>query len=139
MKELERLNEDYKRASRYNRIEEGEYDALVTDAYISRDDDGFLNLSLELKVITESHNKYLLIYDSVINSTYIFILRRDIRIFGINLEKLSDLPNHLNDFINKKVHIKVDSPNSYTGQIQGRMSICYLIKQKLVLKYENKI
>jgi hypothetical protein len=107
----------------FKSIPDGQYQVMVDRVEIGTTKNGNPKLAWELTVIGPTHENRKLFKNSVItnNPKTMEFLKRDLKNCGIDIERLSDLPDHLEKLLDLRlrVHKKTsgDFENIYIGGI----------------------
>lgn len=126
---LSDIDETYDKAEGKNElIPVGEYRALIADATLDRNEDtGIVSLVLKLKITAPTSIGRVIYHRNqlVKDPDRIKFVKKDIQTCGVQLEKLSQVGKHLEDFKGRVLEIKVvhkgKYANAYLNSLVGRV------------------
>lgn len=114
----------------YTDIPDGKYQCTVNKVYIDRSKAGRMQLVWDLIVLNGSHKeRHIWRYNGMESAENLKFLKQDIGRCGVNIAKVSDLPNNLQYLLDKIIEV--------TLKTKGEFQNCYINKMIAAGEYNE--
>lgn len=121
--DLASFDEDFAEAEApdFDEVPDGKYQATINKAQLTTSRNGNPMIKWDLIVISGKYEGRHIFKNAVITRASMPFIKGDLTKVGLQLGKISELPNHLPDLLDKKVEVTVRTKGEFTNVYFNRL------------------
>mgnify|MGYP000033816469 CR=1 FL=1 len=115
--DLEQFDDEYEKAeaAESDDVPDGKYQVRIHAVRLNKSQAGNPMLQYELLVVSGQHTDRHIFKNSVITPNSMPFFKADLKVMGIQLPKLSELPNHLEGMLDQALEITKKTKGEYAN------------------------
>ncbi len=102
-------------APEFKEVPDGRYQAKLCKAQLTKSSTGSPMIKWDLLVLTGEHAGQHIFKNSVISDRSLPYVKGDLKLVGVNIKRLSELPGHIGEALDKVLELTLRTKGEYTN------------------------